>query len=132
MRNIAALASPARPPVSQDNRRDVVLTKAAVRAAQALGLSQAELATIIGVSPASVTRMKDGAYVLSGKQTELAACVVRVFRSLDAIVGGDRMTMVAWVRNPNSDLHGTPRERMRDVAGLVEVMAYLDAQRAPL
>lgn len=132
MRNAISLVSPSSTPPGQDARRAAVLTKATVRAALALGLSQAELAAIIGVSPASVTRMKDGGFVLSGKQTELAACVVRVFRSLDAIAGGDRATLTGWMRSPNGDLGGIPRERMRDVTGLVEVMAYLDAQRAPL
>lgn len=110
----------------------LVLSKAVLRAAQALGLSQAEVAAIIGVSPASVSRMKDGALALSGKPFELAACLVRVFRSLDAIVAGDRRSMQAWMKAPNSDLNATPREALRDVAGLVEVMAYLDARRAVL
>lgn len=110
----------------------LVLSKASVRAAQALGLTQADLAAVIGVSPASVSRMKDGTLSLSGKPFELAACLVRVFRSLDAIVGGDRAAMQAWMRNPNSDLNAIPREALRDVAGLVGVLGYLDARRAPL
>jgi DNA-binding XRE family transcriptional regulator len=109
-----------------------VLSKAVLRAAQALGLTQADLASIIGVSPASVSRMKDGALPLSGKPFELAACLVRVFRSLDAIVAGDRRSMQAWIRTPNRDLGTVPRDALRDVAGLVGVMAYLDARRAPL
>jgi transcriptional regulator with XRE-family HTH domain len=109
-----------------------VLAKAVVRAAQALGLSQADLATVIGLSPASVSRLKDGALGLSGKPFELAACLVRVFRSLDAIVGGDRASMAAWMRNANTDLNATPREAIRDVAGLVAVMDYLDARRGKL
>jgi len=109
-----------------------VLAKAAFRAARALGLTQAELAAIIGVSGASVSRMKEGAFPLSGKPFELAACLVRVFRSLDAIVGGDAVSMRAWVAAENADLAARPRERMREVAGLIEVMNYLDAQRAPV
>jgi hypothetical protein len=55
-----------------------------------------------------------------------------VFRSLDAIVGGDRASMTGWMRNPNSDLNATPREAVRDVAGLIAVMDYLDARRGKL
>lgn len=109
-----------------------VLAKATVRAAQALGLSQADLAAVIGLSPASVSRMKDGTLALSGKPFELAACLVRVFRSLDAIAAGDRTVMAAWMRAPNSDLDAVPRDLLAEVPGLVDVMAYLDAQRAPL
>lgn len=110
----------------------VVLAKAVVRAARELGLSQADLAHIIGLSPASVSRMKDGGFALTGKAYELAACLVRVFRSLDAIVAGDNASLRGWIAARNADLGATPRERLRDVAGLIEVMNYLDAARAPL
>ncbi len=108
------------------------LAKAALRTAAALGLSQGDLAAVIGVSPASVSRLKDGGLSLSGKPFELAACLVRVFRSLDAIAAGDRDTILAWMRSPNRDLNAVPAEMLRDVSGLVTVMAYLDAARAPL
>jgi transcriptional regulator with XRE-family HTH domain len=109
-----------------------VLAKAAMRAARELGLSQADLAAILGLSPASVSRMKEGGYSLSGKPYELAACLVRVFRSLDAIVAGDGATLKGWIAAPNTDLGAPPKALMRDVAGLIDVMNYLDAARAPL
>ena len=109
-----------------------VLAKATVRAARALGLSQREMAAAIGVSAASASRMKDGGHALSGKPFELAVCLVRIFRSLDAILGGDRAAMQSWMRAENRDLRGTPRALIRSPAGLVGVMNYLDAERAPL
>ena len=111
--------------------RGRVMAKAAFNAADLLGLSQRELAAILGVSPATASRMRDGGYPLAGKPYELATCLVRVFRSLDAIAGGDAATMAAWVRNRNTDLGAPPRELMRGAAGLVDVMNYLDAARAP-
>jgi hypothetical protein len=111
--------------------RGRVVAKAAFNAADLLGLAQRELAEIIGVSAATASRMRDGGYPLAGKPYELAACLVRVFRSLDAIAGGDAEAMRAWVRNRNLDLGGAPRDLMRQAAGLVDVMNYLDAQRAP-
>lgn len=119
----------AHPPALDEGR---VLAKAAFRAASLLGLSQRELAATIGVSAASVSRMKDGGFQLSGKPFELAACLVRVFRSLDAITGGDRGVMRAWMRSENRDLGGVPRALIVTAPGLVEVMAYLDSARAPL
>ncbi len=109
-----------------------ILSKASFRAARALGLSQKELGEIIGVSPASTSRMKDGSYALSGKPFELAVCLVRIFRSLDAIVGGDEKAMKSWLQAENRDLRGVPRDLLRSAAGLIGVMNYLDAQRAPL
>ena len=117
------------PPALDEGR---VLAKAAFRAAAMLGLSQKELAAAIGVSPASASRMKDGSFQLVGKPFELAACLVRVFRSLDAITGGDRTTMRAWMRAGNLALGGVPRALVVTAPGLVEVMQYLDAARAPL
>lgn len=119
----------AQPPVLDEGR---ILAKAAFRAGAMLGLSQKEVAATIGVSPASVTRMKDGSFQLSGKPFELAACLVRVFRSLDAITNGDRDVMRAWMRAENSALSGTPLALITRATGLVEVMQYLDAARAPL
>ena len=108
-----------------------VLAKAVVNAADELGLSQQSLARIIGVSPATVSRMKGGGFDLSGKPMELAACLVRVFLSLDASTGGDPKTMRGWISNPNADLHGIPAELIERAEGLVLVLAYLDAARAP-
>ena len=109
-----------------------VLGKAVFRAAQALGLTQADLSQVIGISPASVSRLVDGGYELSGKPFELAAYVVRLYRSLDASVHGDMDTMRAWMRNQNDHLHSVPRDEIKSIPGLVRVVAYLDAARAPV
>ena len=109
----------------------VVLTKAALRAATRLGVSQRELGAIIGVSPAAVSRAThDGRLPDAPKVIELATLFVRVFRSLDAIVGGDEATARAWLRNPNTVLGGAPLDAMKTVAGLLGTLAYLDSRRA--
>ena len=115
--------------VSADQGR--VLAKAVVNASKRLGLSQRELGQVLGVSEAMVSRMKGGGASLGGKSLQLAACVVRVFRSLDAIAGGDADTIRGWMGSPNTDLNGVPKELVASVAGLVDVMNYLDAARAP-
>jgi hypothetical protein len=68
-----------------------VLTKAVLRAAEKLGLNQGALAHVLGLSEATVSRMKKGDYALQAdtKPFELGVLFVRLFRSLDAIVGGD-------------------------------------------
>jgi Protein of unknown function (DUF2384) len=81
-----------------------------------------------------VSRMKRGDYRLDGgtKAFELGVLFVRLFRSLDAIVGGDEAAARAWLTNPNLALGGVPIEQIRTVAGLIDVIAYLDARRAPI
>jgi transcriptional regulator with XRE-family HTH domain len=108
-----------------------VLTKAVLRAAEILGISQKELAAIVGVSPATLSRVAGGQKFLSpqSKEGELALLFVRVFRSLDALLGGDEANARTWLRSENLYLAGTPAERMQSVKGLVDVADYLDAMR---
>lgn len=56
--------------------------------------------------------------------------MLRLFRSLDAIVGGDIAVARAWLRNPNLGLGATPIALIETVMGLVNVVAYLDHRRA--
>jgi uncharacterized protein (DUF2384 family) len=109
-----------------------VLTKAVLRAADKLDVKQSALAAILGVSEATVSRMKKGDYVLhtDTKAFELAVLFVRLFRSLDAIVGGDETAARAWLANPNLALGAKPLEKIRTVPGLMDVIAYLDARKA--
>jgi Protein of unknown function (DUF2384) len=114
--------------------RGVVLTKAALAAADRLGLTARALSRIIGVSEPTVSRMKRGDLGLEEgtKPYELAALLVRVFRSLDAVTGGDERVSRAWVQAENLALGGVPLAKMVSVQGLCDVVSYLDARRAPL
>ena len=109
-----------------------VLSRAVVRAAQFLGIAQADLADVIGVSEATMSRIANGQKTLEpgSKPWQLAALFVRLFRSLDAIVGSDDAAARAWLRSENLALGGVPLELIRDPAGLVRTVDYLDAARA--
>jgi hypothetical protein len=109
-----------------------VATKAVLRAAGRLGLSNKTLGRIIGVSEATVSRMGSGTYTLSPgeKPFDLALLLVRLFRALDAIAGGDEAVARAWLRNDNKALGGAPVGLIESVSGLVHVLGYLDARRA--
>ncbi len=109
-----------------------VVTKGVLRAATRLELSNRLVAATLGVSEATVSRMGAGAYQLEpgSKPFELAVLLLRLFRSLDAIVGGDVAVARAWLRNPNTALGATPIALIESVMGLVNVVAYLDHRRA--
>lgn len=109
-----------------------VVTKAVVNAAERLGLSARALASVLGVSEASVSRMKrlDFRLERGTKPFELALLFIRIFRSLDAIAGGDEAVARAWLRNTNTALGGVPADKIATVSGLTDVLAYLDARRA--
>ena len=107
-----------------------VLTKAVARAAERLHISRALLAKILGVSPPTVTRLYNGNYKLDEhrKEWEFALLLVRVFRSLDSIVGNEQ-TARQWLNSENRGLNGRPVDLIRQTEGLVRVVHYLDASR---
>jgi len=109
-----------------------VITKATVRAAERLGIKNKVLARIIGVSEATVSRMKQGDYPLEPTQKpfELAVLFVRLFRSLDAMTGGDEKVASSWLVNENTALSGRPIDLIQTISGLGNVIHYLDARRA--
>jgi transcriptional regulator with XRE-family HTH domain len=111
-----------------------VLSKAVVRAAALLGLTQRQLAEILGVSEPTASRLAAGTYVLSpgrAKEWELALLFVRLYRSLDAIWGREESAR-KWLRSPNTALHAPPVELIGSIQGLVRVVGYLDSARGRL
>jgi hypothetical protein len=66
------------------------------------------------------------------KEGELAALLVRLYRSLDALVGHDEARRLAWMRSHNELLNGTPSELILKAEGLVAAVGYVDAMRAPM
>jgi hypothetical protein len=111
---------------------EAVVTRATLRAAARLGVSNRALAGVLGLSEATVSRMGTGAYLLKpgDKPFDLAVLFIRLFRSLDAIAGGDEATARAWLRNDNAALGGVPASLIESISGLVNVVGYLDARRA--
>ncbi len=109
-----------------------VLAKATARAAALLGLSGAALARTIGASEPTVSRVLRGDRPLApqSKEGELAALLVRVYRSLDALVGNDDGKRVAWMTSYNHALGAKPKDLIESVEGLVAVLSYLDGMRA--
>ena len=112
---------------------EAVLSKAVTRAGERMGLSRAFLARVLGVSPATVTRLHAGSYRLDPdrKEWELALLLVRLFRSLDSIVG-DEAGARQWLASDNRALNGRPAELIASTEGLVRVVHYLDACRGRL
>ena len=110
-----------------------VLAKATLSAAARLGLRSRHLATIIGTSEASVSRLQHGRGLQTHtKEGELALLFLRLYRSLDALVGGDDEKARAWLHAVNDHVGGVPAERIKTVEGLVDVVQYLDAMRGRL
>ncbi|MBL4788005.1 MAG: DUF2384 domain-containing protein [Kordiimonadaceae bacterium] len=114
--------------------REQVVTKAVLKTSEHLGINAATLGKILGVSPATVSRMANRSYLLktNRKEFELGLTFLRLFRGLDAINGGDDRTNKSWIRAKNSVLGGVPLELIATIAGLVNTVAYVDTFRAKI
>lgn len=127
------MASPLSPQQSARPEPAPVVAKATLAAAERLGLRDRQLAAIIGSSEASVSRLRSGRGLEpASKEGELALLFIRVYRGLDALVGGDDVAAQRWLHAENAHLRGVPIERMLTVEGLVDVVQYLDAMRGRL
>jgi transcriptional regulator with XRE-family HTH domain len=107
------------------------VTKAVIRASNLLQISQTSLARILGVSPATVSRLFAGSYVLNpqrAKEWEFALLFIRMFRSIDAILGHGEAAR-NWLAGANTALNGHPADLIESAEGLIRVLHYLDAHR---
>lgn len=100
--------SPAVAPLSQESltKSDAQLVaQACVSAAQVLGLSKEELSAVVGKHRTTIDRT---GLDPKTKEGELALLLLRVYRSLHALCGGDRDLMRHWMEQPNHHLSESP------------------------
>lgn len=112
--------------------QEALLTGATIKAAELLGITNADLAKTIGVSVPTVSRYKRAVASIapSSKPGELALMLIRVFRSLDPLVGSDGEMRKAWIHSRNEALNGVPAKLILRPDGLARTLAYLDGMRA--
>ncbi|MBL8201985.1 MAG: DUF2384 domain-containing protein [Chromatiales bacterium] len=129
----AASRSPGATPRNPAPDRARVLTGAVAETARRLQLKSTEVNAIIGVSQPTASRLLNGRFQLveGAKSWELGAHLVRLYRSLSSLVGGDDDLARAWLRSANEAFDGrTPLDVIRSVEGLVHACDYVDAHRA--
>lgn len=103
-----------------------VLAEALANAGKALGLTQADIGMVVGKDRTAVSR---GRIEPGSKAGELALLLIRCYRSLYVLVGGDPVQMRHWMRTANRHTGGVPAEQIRSIEGLARVTGYLDAIR---
>jgi DNA-binding XRE family transcriptional regulator len=111
-----------------------VLAKAVVRAAEYWDLTNAQLGKIIGLSESTISRIRKGTVHIEpdSKSGELALMFLRVYRGLDAYLGGNTENEKAWLKAENSALRGVPLDVMKKVEGLTCTVQYVDYMRGHL
>ncbi len=107
-----------------------LLLQAVSRAADELRLSRTALARVLGKDRTTLTRAKG--IDPASKTGELALLLIRLYRSLAVLVGNDRQLLRHWFHTANHHTGGVPAEQVQRTEGLVEIVQYLDAMRAPI
>jgi hypothetical protein len=106
----------------------LVLRKALQRAGEELGLSAQESAQAIGKSRTFFEQARAQSRIDRHTQ-KMLALVLRLHRSLSALVGDDTELMRHWINTANRHTGGIPRQQLQDPEQLVELVHYLDAMR---
>jgi hypothetical protein len=109
-----------------------VLSEAVARVAACWKLTNDQLGAVVGISAATASRLRSGSYQLqrAEKAFELGQYLVRLFRSLDALMGSDDAASMSWLKSENIDLGGRPIDLIRTIRGLSDVADYVDDYRA--
>ena len=105
-----------------------VLRRALQRAGEELGLSAQESAQAVGRSRTFFERTRTQSRMDRHTQ-QMIALVLRLHRSLSALVGDDIELMRHWINTANCHTGGIPRQQLQDPEQLVELVHYLDAMR---
>ena len=110
---------------------DFVLAKATLNAARLLGLNNTELGQVLRVSPATVSRIGSSARTIDPKSAEgdCALTLVKIFRTLDLLVGGDADARLAWMGAYNKALGSSPKDAILTLEGIVYTKNYLNGMK---
>ena len=102
------------------------------RIAEFWALTNEGLGEILGLSDSTVSRLRNGNWQFQSgtKSFELAQYLLRLFRSLDSLMGSDDAAARSWLASENSELGGRPIDMIRSIRGLSDVADYVDDYRA--
>lgn len=116
------------------HQEDVVLTKAICNLSKFLSLTGKDLGNIIGISESSASRLSQGKKLITPntKEGEMALLLLRIYRSLNAMVGNNHEKAKLWLKSQNKYFHNKPIDEMKTIPGLIRVLNYLDAMRGKL
>ena len=111
---------------------DKLLTSAISKIAAYWGLSNVKLSSVLGLSEATISRLRSGKTFRdpASKSFEAGQFLLRLFRSLDALMGSDDDAAKSWLTSHNLDLEARPIDLIDSFKGLLTVCDYVDAHRA--
>ncbi|HET9352872.1 MAG TPA: MbcA/ParS/Xre antitoxin family protein [Sphingomicrobium sp.] len=113
-------------------RDGIILAEAVRRIAEYWQLTNEGLGDVLGLSGSTVSRLRNGAWQFQAgsKSFELAQYLVRLFRSLDSLMGSDDAASRSWLQAENPELGARPLDLIMSIRGLMTVADYVDDYRA--
>lgn len=125
-----SVAARRKPRVETDDGK--LVAQAVRKIADFWDLTNDGLGEILGLSASTVSRLRNGGWHFQPgtKSFELAQYLMRLFRSLDSIMGSDDEAARSWLASDNRDLGGRPIDLLRTIRGLSDVADHVDDYRA--
>ena len=116
----------------KDTEATRVLSAAIIKAADLLDVGDATLAAALGLRAADVCRLRHRQLEvdIGSRAAEQGILFVRVFQSLDVVVGGDRVSARSWMRSENLALGDLPTTLLGSETGLRRLVEYLESRRS--
>ena len=110
-----------------------VLAVALENLKEILQLSNEDLSSIIKVHRNTLGRqLKNKGIDPKSAEGELSILLIRVYRSLFALNGGNNEAIRHWLNTDNHHIQGVPIEHMKNILGLTKIVNYLDAIRGKI
>ncbi|QTD65691.1 MULTISPECIES: antitoxin Xre-like helix-turn-helix domain-containing protein [Acinetobacter] len=110
---------------SLDQKR--ILAKAFFKASEQLNLSQTQLAMILGISELEIHKLRsEGQLDPFSQQGERALLIIRLFKALYNLSGGDQETIQLFLSSRNQVTGGIPLEQIETMNGLVACLQFVE------
>jgi len=114
-------------PLSQQIDRSRVLAKAAWKAAEQLGLKPEQFLRILHLEGIDGKFSELQTLDPNSQSGEIAIIVIRIYRAVYSLNGGDIKWMHHFLNSPNSLTGGVPIEQMESMNGLLSVLKAVEA-----
>ena len=106
--------------------RNLLLVKAALNAAENLDLDEVHLGLVLGLNDTTITQLKvNGELDSLSKAGQRALQLIKIFKLLHILSGGDVDWMRHFMQKHNSLTGGVPVEQIKSEEGLVKVTQCL-------
>ena len=115
-------------PLSQPINRSRLLAKTSWKAAQQLGLKPEQFVRILHLECVDMD-LSDASLMLdpNSQSGEIAIIVIRIYRAVYSLNGGDIKWMHRFLNSPNLLTGGVPIEQMETMHGLLSVLKAVEA-----